>query len=483
MDVENAVINCRGDLSGVIVAEAKGGLGNYVYTLVNGSGVAITPAPVQSTPGRFEGLAAGTYKVSVTSGDCNIVSVAVAIIEPLTALTTTPTVVNVTCNGNNNGEITINASGGTGIIKYAISPNLDQFFVTNKFVNLKPGFYDVIAQDENGCYVYMKNVQISEPNPITVNFDPLSIKQELCSGDKTGEFIITIGGGTAPFSTSIDDGPFVPNRVSFTGLSGGKHKVIVKDANLCDASLDVPLNPAVTLNPTAVVSNDCVNDLPANKVTVTVDPSNNPADVKYSLDNSPVFQSSNVFTNIDPGDHFIMVEHKNGCADATAPFKINKVDPLTISLSLGGLNEIVATVTGGSGVYQFTVNGEAIGSNNKYIYFRSGDYTVTVSDSYGCSVSATKYFEFIDIKIPPIFTPNGDGENDNWKPTNTENYPDIKFIIYDRYGRQVGVFGAGQSWDGKYNGTELPMGDYWYILKLRHAQDDREFVGHFTLYR
>ena len=483
LDVENAVINCRGDLSGVIVAEAKGGLGNYVYTLVNGSGVAITPAPVQSTPGRFEGLAAGTYKVSVTSGDCNIVSVAVAIIEPLTALTTTPTVVNVTCNGNNNGEITINASGGTGIIKYAISPNLDQFFVTNKFVNLKPGFYDVIAQDENGCYVYMKNVQISEPNPITVNFDPLSIKQELCSGDKTGEFIITIGGGTAPFSTSIDDGPFVPNRVSFTGLSGGKHKVIVKDANLCDASLDVPLNPAVTLNPTAVVSNDCVNDLPANKVTVTVDPSNNPADVKYSLDNSPVFQSSNVFTNIDPGDHFIMVEHKNGCADATAPFKINKVDPLTISLSLGGLNEIVATVTGGSGVYQFTVNGEAIGSNNKYIYFRSGDYTVTVSDSYGCSVSATKYFEFIDIKIPPIFTPNGDGENDNWKPTNTENYPDIKFIIYDRYGRQVGVFGAGQSWDGKYNGTELPMGDYWYILKLRHAQDDREFVGHFTLYR
>ena len=106
-----------------------------------------------------------------------------------------------------------------------------------------------------------------------------------------------------------------------------------------------------------------------------------------------------------------------------------------------------------------------------------------MTDSNGCSLSATKYFEFIDIKIPPIFTPTGDGTNDTWKPTNTENYPDIKFVVYDRYGREVGTFGAGQSWDGKYNGTELPMGDYWYVLKLRHSQDDREFIGHFTLYR
>jgi gliding motility-associated-like protein len=143
----------------------------------------------------------------------------------------------------------------------------------------------------------------------------------------------------------------------------------------------------------------------------------------------------------------------------------------------------VATVTGGSGVYQFNVNGEDIGSNNKYIYYKSGDYTVTVTDTNNCVAKATKYFEFIDIKIPNIFTPNGSGTNDTWKPTNTDNYPDIKFVVYDRYGREVGTFGAGQFWDGKYNGKELPMGDYWYILKLRNNKDDREFIGHFTLYR
>ena len=41
----------------------------------------------------------------------------------------------------------------------------------------------------------------------------------------------------------------------------------------------------------------------------------------------------------------------------------------------------------------------------------------------------------------------------------------------------------GEKWDGKYNGTELPTGDYWYVVKLNDPRDDREFVGHFTLYR
>jgi gliding motility-associated-like protein len=53
----------------------------------------------------------------------------------------------------------------------------------------------------------------------------------------------------------------------------------------------------------------------------------------------------------------------------------------------------------------------------------------------------------------------------------------------DRYGRELGSYRLGQTWDGKYQGAELPSGDYWYVLKLNDPKDDREFVGHFTLYR
>ncbi|MBC8643516.1 T9SS type B sorting domain-containing protein [Flavobacterium lindanitolerans] len=55
--------------------------------------------------------------------------------------------------------------------------------------------------------------------------------------------------------------------------------------------------------------------------------------------------------------------------------------------------------------------------------------------------------------------------------------------IFDRYGRKLATLRQGQSWDGKYNGTEMPSGDYWYIIKLGNPNDNREFVGNFTIYR
>ncbi len=488
-DVKNAVVKCRDDLTGVIVAVAKGGLGNYLYTLVDATNTPIAGV-TQDSPGNFTKLPAGIYYVNVVSGgDCELTKGPFEIKQPDTVLSATAIAVSVTCNGNGDGKIVITASGGTGIIKYAISPNLNQFFTGNmtgghSFNNLAPGIYDFITQDENGCFI-PDQIEIKEPVSINASVVPGSIDQEYCAGDKTGAFTITISGGTAPYSTSLDEpkGTFVQDKVRFTGLTGGTHTVYIKDANKCTFELIVQLDKAVTLNPIATVDYDCVNDMPANKVIVKIDPSNNPADVTYSLDGTGVEQASNVFTNLSPGPHFIMAHHKNTCIDATDPFTIDQVDPLTMTLAQGGLNEIVATATGGSGVYQYTFNGEDNGSNNKYIYYHTGDYTVTVTDTNGCTFTVTQPFVFIDIKIPNIFTPNGDGTNDTWEPTNTNNYPDIEFVVYDRYSREVGRFGAGQSWDGKYKGTELPMGDYWYILKLKNSKDDREFIGHFTLYR
>jgi gliding motility-associated-like protein len=97
---------------------------------------------------------------------------------------------------------------------------------------------------------------------------------------------------------------------------------------------------------------------------------------------------------------------------------------------------------------------------------------------------ATIEMEFIDIEIPNFFTPDGDGLNDFWKPRNIEQFPEILIKIFDRYGRVVAddiVNKAG--WDGLYKENELPTGDYWYVIKLKGENDDREFVGNFTLYR
>ena len=124
-----------------------------------------------------------------------------------------------------------------------------------------------------------------------------------------------------------------------------------------------------------------------------------------------------------------------------------------------------------------------MGSDNVYEIFATGTYEVTVTDSSGCPVTQSIYLEFIDIIIPDVVTPNNDGVNDGWGPGNTANYPYITSDIFDRYGRKVATLRQGQTWDGKYNGVELPTGDYWYIIKLGNPGDNREFVGHFTIYR
>jgi len=72
---------------------------------------------------------------------------------------------------------------------------------------------------------------------------------------------------------------------------------------------------------------------------------------------------------------------------------------------------------------------------------------------------------------------------DEWGPECSEQYEYLEFSIFDRYGRKVATLPQGQKWDGRYNEAELPTGDYWYVINLNDPSDDRDFVGHFTLYR
>ncbi|MCK5400417.1 MAG: T9SS type B sorting domain-containing protein, partial [Flavobacteriaceae bacterium] len=358
------------------------------------------------------------------------------------------------------------------------------------FDNLAPGDYQAMAQDELGCFEIF-DFTINEPTPVILNIVPNSIFPEVCEGDLNGEFSIEISGGFLPYSVSLDDidgvyttGTSVQTQFDFIGLSGGDHIVYVRDNLGCESEWNITFPESVIINPIAIVEYGCTDIIATSTVTVTVDASiTDLADLDYSL-NGGSYQASNVFTNVVPGtNHFIDVRHTNGCIQRTDNFEILQFDPLEIVLENGQLNEIVAITTGGSGIYEYTLNGESYGSDNTFVIYESGDYTVIVTDSNGCVAEATKYFEYIDVCIPNYFTPNGDGNNDGWAPGCTINYPNLVFSIFDRYGRKIATMRLGEKWDGKYNGTELPTGDYWYVVKLNDPRDDREFVGHFTLYR
>ncbi|MFG6685195.1 T9SS type B sorting domain-containing protein [Mariniflexile sp. HNIBRBA6329] len=492
LDTTNATINCAGDATGVIVATAQGGLGSYVYTLQDGSGTDI-PGAVQNSPGVFTELPIGTYQVQVTSIDCDATSLSVIITEPSLPLTAQLTITDIVCNGSNDGMVEISASGGTGIIKYAISPQMNQFFDDPVFDNLAPGDYQIIVQDELGCY-QLYDVTIVEPDPVVLTIVPNSIFPEACSGDLDGEFSIDISGGNMPYSVSLDDingvyttGTATQTQFDFTNLAGGDHIVYIRDAFGCESEWNITFPESVLIEPEVEVVFGCENNISTNTVTVTVDASTlDLNDLDYSLDGG-TYQNSNIFSDVPAGtNHIITVRHTNGCEKPTLPFDIEPYTPLALTIDMptgGTLNEIVATATGGSGDYEFTLNGESYGSTNTFLIYESGTYTVTVTDSYGCFATATQYFEFVDLCIPNYFTPNNDGDLDQWGPGCASQYRNLKVNIFDRYGRKVATLNVNAKWDGKYNGIELPTGDYWYVVKLNDKKYDKEFVGHFTLYR
>ena len=487
LDTTLAKVNCTGESTATILATAQGGLGNYSYSLLDDKDNLVRAAQLT---GNFTSLAAGKYKVKVISSDCvPAESTIVTITEPASKLTPTYSLTDALCAGSNDGSVKINSSGGTVVIKHAISPNLSQFTESDLFENLAPGSYDLLVQDALGCYD-KKVVTIGEPTVLSAQTLSTSIVQELCYDDKNAQFSIAISGGTLPYTISLDNpiGPFTTgsatqNQFDFVNLTGGSHTVYIQDAHHCTLDWTVNLNASVKLNPTTIVNYDCVNNTQHNQLKVVLDTSvSDYSLVQFALDGG-VYQSSNVFSNLTPGDHFIRVKHNNGCVKDSPVFSIKKVEPLTLVVQEGGLNEIIAVPNGGGGNYTFTFEGQPNGTNPSYIYYKTQDYFVTVQDANGCTTSVTQKFNYIDICIPNYFTPNGDGINDTWAPGCTINYKNLSFTVLDRYGREIQTFHYGESWDGKYQGAALPSGDYWYVLKLNNSKDDREFVGHFTLYR
>ncbi|SIQ03775.1 T9SS type B sorting domain-containing protein [Maribacter ulvicola] len=484
VDTTAAVLNCTGESTAIIYATADGGLGNYQYELFTDSSLSVTSRIAGPQPqGVFRDLGAGIYYVTVISDDCTTAPEEVIIIEP-TPLSYTESVIDITCAGENNGEITVTLSGGAGGYQYAISPNLNQFYDENTFTELAPGDYTIIAQDQNGCFEYL-TYTISEPANLAVTAETTP---EICVDSQDGTIILDITGGTAPYSTALnsnDDADFVLNRREFLNMAAGNYLIMIKDANGCETNIVVDIETGVNLNATVVPVYECSTDTPDNFVNITLDDDTVIGDVLYAIDSVDPsdLQLNPDFRNTAPGNHYITIVHSNGCLQ-TVDFVIEDFQPLTLALEQNNMNEITAIVAGGRKDYTYYFDGIDNGDDNTFYISRTDTYEVRVVDENGCSTIANIFMEFIDIEVPDFFTPDGDGKNDLWIPRNIEQYPEILIKIFDRYGRVVSEQSVdSEGWDGTYLDNELPTGDYWYVVKLNGDRDEREFVGHFTLYR
>ena len=98
-------------------------------------------------------------------------------------------------------------------------------------------------------------------------------------------------------------------------------------------------------------------------------------------------------------------------------------------------------------------------------------------------------FEIVVQGIPDpinnVFTPNGDGKNDEFG-FGEIGMKDVEVAIYNRWGEEVYSWeGSDQTWDGKgSNGQDLSEGVYFYVIKAL-AEDGyfHEKKGTVTLLR
>jgi uncharacterized protein (DUF2141 family) len=176
VDASSINVSCYGDSNGSIKINARGGSGAYTYSVSKNNIQIIS----NTTNNVFNNLSAGSYTITITDPNTACTALMeVYILEPATPLTAIFTVENQT--------LTINASGGSGEIIYALSPNLDKFSTQNVFQNLVPGNYTAIVQDANGCGI-IYNVIIDVPAPLINGKNTITI--EFQAGQTLADLVV-----------------------------------------------------------------------------------------------------------------------------------------------------------------------------------------------------------------------------------------------------------------------------------------------------
>ena len=471
--------------------------------------------------GKFTGVTAGVHSITFThlNGCTTTLTVNVTAYNSLTATTATKT--DMSCYGINDGTITFAVSGATNSYTYTITPEAGTFDGVSKYTGLSAGIYTVKVRSngEINCELE-QSFTIEEPELLKATASTVS---ETCYQANDGSLSFSIRGGRAPYNftiktasgTTVTNGTLATAGAVYTQTNvAGVYLLEYNDGN-CSQTLEitVPKAPNLEMNVKTMFNCSTVSTTYTTsylRIEFPYADENQIRNMQYSLGGSPMiaferYEGKYAYTrSITTGQYTLTVQYQSYPG---APY-CTKVYGETVSLTRypgleledksdpRSINTIKVQAKGGNSTqYIYYFNGFTNGTNEYML--RSTDPTtrvvgnrvyktvvVEVTDANGCSSTLTIEKEYMKSVPPDFFTPNGDGQNDGWDPDRYRSYPNLTVDIYDRYGRYITTLRSGQTWDGRYNGKELPTGDYWYILKTHEeGEDDHEYMGHFNLYR
>jgi len=348
----------------------------YTYTWTGG--VPDGPGPYEVCPDETT-----VYTVTVTDANGQVATAQVtAEVLPIPQLDFEVT--DASCNGGEDGSATAIASGATGPYTYVWDTAPPQEGATA--TGLVPGTtYTVTSTDANGCE-NAATVSVGEPSPITLEF---TTEPANC-GEADGTATVTPAGGTGPYTYAWQTVP-VQNTATATNVTSGVQTVVVTDANGCTATGTTVVSTIGGAELSTTHTDASCFGVADGTATVTALDGVEP--YTYAWSTVPV-QNTATATGLAAGTYTITVTEANGCI-GTAEVVVGQptliVPSTTTTVGICGQPNATATATatGGVGPYTFVWNTNPPQEAGTATDLAAGNYTVTVTDATGCSVTTT----------------------------------------------------------------------------------------------
>jgi len=348
-------------------------------------------------------IPAGFYYVTVTDNNHCIKIDSIQITQP-DSLLINFNKTDVTCFGLIDGAIDAEITGGVPAYTYVWSNGS----FNQDISGLLAGTYTLSVTDSHNCLT-IDSINVTEPqSPLTSTTSDIPVK---CFGGSDGFGIITISGGTSPYSYLWDNGQ---TSEILNSVSTGNYGVTITDAHGCKlydtvfvSQPSAPLQASVT--GTDVLCNGGHDGTANTTVTGGTQP--------YSYVWNSGQQTSNI-VSLYPNGYEVTVTDSNQCT-TTATVIITQPQAVVIDLSSDvhlcygqSTNLSVTSIQGGTPPYSYVWTPTGQDSINIVTPLVTTSYFGHAVDSHGCLSNTKK----IVVTVDPALTLNVYAGNDSVCP-------------------------------------------------------------------
>jgi uncharacterized repeat protein (TIGR01451 family)/gliding motility-associated-like protein len=381
-----------GNSVGAIPITASGGTSfSYLWSSDN--------TDFSSTAEDITGLFADNYTVVVTNqtGCSTTKTFTVSNSDgPVTSLTPT----NVTCNGSNNGVISLTTTPiSTDTFSYSWSgPGNFSSTSNTTITGLVPGTYTVVTTDNITSATGVTSVTITEPSALQVDGIVTNVN---CNGSSTGSITLSVSGGSSTYSSYSWTGPagFTASTKNISSLAAGNYTVTITDSNSCTLTQSFTIiQPAAAISATTTITDvGCYGSSTGQVILETV---GGTSPYTYAWSGPSTFTASTKdITGRAAGSYSVTITDAKSCslsltggtaitiAQPAAVLSATITSQTNVSCKGNATGAINITVSGGTSPYTYSWSNGAVTEDLSSL--AAGTYSLIVTDSKSCTTSVS----------------------------------------------------------------------------------------------